>query len=118
MREPTCFGLTGEFITCTSLKNRQTDRPISLPVGTSSCSRCSVETSYSSSTYNPIRHIRCMATRCGSREKACASHYTSLRRSDTTSGTRRRQDSLMPCAFRGGSLPGGSYKHSVLSLYA
>jgi len=52
------------------------------------------------------------------RDKACASHYTSLRRSDTTSGTRRRQDSLMPCAFRGGSLPGGSYKHSFLSLYA
>jgi putative transposase len=52
------------------------------------------------------------------RDKACASHYTSLRRSDTTSGTRHRQDSLMPCAFRGGSLPGGSYKHSFLSLYA
>ncbi len=79
MREPTCFGLTGEFITCTSLKNRQTDRPISLPVGTSSCSRCSVETSYSSSTYNPIRHIRCMATRCGSRENAmCESFFATL----------------------------------------
>jgi putative transposase len=50
------------------------------------------------------------------RDKACASHYTSSRRSQTTSGTRRRQDSLLPCAFRGGSLPGGSYKHSFLSL--
>lgn len=46
----------------------------------------------------------------------CVSYYTSLRRSETTSGWRRRQDSLMPIAFRGASLPGGSYRHSFLSL--
>ncbi len=50
------------------------------------------------------------------RDKACVSHYTSSRRSETTSARRRRQDSLTPCAFRGGLLPGGSYRHSFLSL--
>ncbi|MCY1195031.1 Integrase core domain protein [compost metagenome] len=49
-------------------------------------------------------------------DKACVSHYTSSRRSETTSAWRRRQDSLTPCAFRGGLLPGGSYRHSFLSL--
>ncbi|MBB5547618.1 IS3 family transposase, partial [Paraburkholderia fungorum] len=32
-------------------------------------------------------------------DKACVSHYTSSRRSETTSGWRRRQDSLTPIAF-------------------
>ncbi|MBC8745803.1 DDE-type integrase/transposase/recombinase [Paraburkholderia sp. WC7.3b] len=50
------------------------------------------------------------------RDKACASHYTSSRRSETTSGWRRRQDSLTPIAFLGALLPGGSYRHSFLSL--
>jgi len=50
------------------------------------------------------------------RDKACVSHYTSLRRSETTSGWRRRQDSLTPIAFLGELLPGGSYRHSFLSL--
>jgi transposase InsO family protein len=49
-------------------------------------------------------------------DKACVSHYTSSRRSETTSRWRRRQDSLTPIAFRGASLPGGSYRHSFLSL--
>jgi putative transposase len=49
-------------------------------------------------------------------DKACVSHYTSSRRSETTSGWRRRQDSLTPIAFLGGLLPGGSYRHSFLSL--
>jgi putative transposase len=48
--------------------------------------------------------------------KACVSHYTSSRRSETTSGWRRRQDILTPIAFLGGLLPGGSYRHSFLSL--
>lgn len=50
------------------------------------------------------------------RDKACVSHYTSSRRSETTSGWRRRQDSLTPIAFLGELLPGGSYRHSFLSL--
>jgi putative transposase len=50
------------------------------------------------------------------RDKACVSHYTSSRRSETTSGWRRRQDSLTPIAFLGESAPGGSYRHSFLSL--
>jgi putative transposase len=49
-------------------------------------------------------------------DKACVSHYTSSRRSETTSGWRRRQDSLTPIAFLGELLPGGSYRHSFLSL--
>ena len=49
-------------------------------------------------------------------DKACVSHYTSSRRSETTSGWRRRQDILTPIAFLGGLLPGGSYRHSFLSL--
>jgi putative transposase len=49
-------------------------------------------------------------------DKACVSHYTSSRRSETTSGWRRRQDSLTPIAFLGGLLLGGSYRHSFLSL--
>jgi hypothetical protein len=50
------------------------------------------------------------------RDKACVSHYTSSRRSETTSGWRRRQDSLTAIAFLGGLLPRGSYRHSFLSL--
>jgi putative transposase len=49
-------------------------------------------------------------------DKACVSHYTSSRRSETTSGWRRRQDSLTPIAVLGESVPGGSYRHSFLSL--
>jgi putative transposase len=48
-------------------------------------------------------------------DKACVSHYTSSRRSETTSGWRRR-DSLTPIAFLGELLLGGSYRHSFLSL--
>jgi putative transposase len=49
-------------------------------------------------------------------DKACVSHYTSSRRSETTSGWRLRQDSLTPIAFLGELLLGGSYRHSFLSL--
>jgi len=57
-----------------------------------------------------------MSRRANCWDKACVSHYTSLRRSETTSGWRRRQDSLTPIAFLGESVPGGSYRHSFLSL--
>jgi transposase InsO family protein len=57
-----------------------------------------------------------MGTAGDAYDKACVSHYTSLRRSETTSGWRRRQDSLTPIAFLGESVPGGSYRHSFLSL--
>jgi putative transposase len=57
-----------------------------------------------------------MGTAGDAYDKACVSHYTSSRRSETTSGWRRRQDSLTPIAFLGESAPGGSYRHSFLSL--
>lgn len=49
-------------------------------------------------------------------EKGCASHCTSFARFDGTSEKRRRFDSLLPCFLAGGSSPGGSYRHSLLSL--
>jgi putative transposase len=50
------------------------------------------------------------------RAKAYASHCTSLVRSITTWATGARRSSLIPIAFRGGFLPGCSYRHSFLSL--
>ena len=47
--------------------------------------------------------------------KDYASHCTSSIRCDTTLFT-ARCDSLMPCAFRGGFSPGGSYRQSFLLL--
>jgi putative transposase len=48
--------------------------------------------------------------------KDYASHCTSWVRCDTTSLARRRCDSVMPWAFRGGLSPGCSYKQWFLSL--
>jgi len=50
--------------------------------------------------------------------KDYASHCTSWVRCDTTSLARRRCDSFMPWAFRGGLSPGCSYRQSFLSLQA
>src|ERR1700752_3037460 len=49
-------------------------------------------------------------------DKDYASHCTSWVRCDTTSLARRRCDSLMPWAFRGGLSPGCSYRQWFLSL--
>jgi hypothetical protein len=46
------------------------------------------------------------------------SHCTSWVRCDTTSLARRRRDSFMPWAFRGGLSPGCSYRQWFLSLQA
>ena len=50
--------------------------------------------------------------------KGYVSHCTSLVGFGTTSGKRRRFESFRPWALTGGSLPGCSYRHSFLSLYA
>ena len=50
------------------------------------------------------------------RDKAYVSHCTSFVRSKTTLRPGRLNESLVPCALRGGSSPGGSYRHSFLSL--
>ena len=50
------------------------------------------------------------------RDKAYVSHCTSFIRSDTTWRLGRRRESLVPCALRGASAAGGSYRHSFLSL--
>ena len=49
-------------------------------------------------------------------DKAYVSHCTSFVRSETMLRSRRLSESLVPCALRGGSAPGGSYRHSFLSL--
>jgi len=49
-------------------------------------------------------------------DKAYVSHCTSFARSETMLGSGRLSESLVPCALRGESAPGGSYRHSFLSL--
>ena len=49
-------------------------------------------------------------------DKDYVSHCTSTVRSDTTWESGRLRDSLTPIALRGGLLPGGSNRHSFLSL--
>jgi len=64
-------------------------------------------------------HIVCSMSRKGDCwDKGYASHCTSFARFDGTSGKRLRFDSLLPCFLTGGWSPGGSYRHSFLSLYA
>ncbi|MBV9669424.1 MAG: IS3 family transposase [Acidobacteriales bacterium] len=61
-------------------------------------------------------HIQISMSRRGNPwDKDYASHCTSSMRCDTTL-IRARCDSLMPCAFRGGFSPGGSYRQSFLLL--
>jgi putative transposase len=50
--------------------------------------------------------------------KAYVSHCTSFEHSGMTVVTSRRRKSFVPCAFRGRSGPGGSYRHSGLSVNA
>jgi putative transposase len=50
------------------------------------------------------------------RDKAYVSYCTSFAGSETTLTSRRLSESLVPCALRGESAPGGSYRHSFLSL--
>ena len=50
--------------------------------------------------------------------KGYASHCTSFVRFGATSGNRRRFESLRPMLLTGGASPGGSYRHSFLSLKA
>jgi putative transposase len=50
------------------------------------------------------------------RDKAYVSHCTSFARSMTIPGSGRRSASFVPCALRGESAPGGSNRHSFLSL--
>jgi putative transposase len=50
------------------------------------------------------------------RDKAYVSHCTSFARSETIPGSRRLSESLVPCALRGELAPGGSNRHSFLSL--
>ncbi len=49
-------------------------------------------------------------------QKGYASYCTSLVRFEGFSKTRGLLESLTPCIFRGGFVPGCSYKHSFLSL--
>lgn len=49
-------------------------------------------------------------------EKGYASHCTSFMSFDATSGKRRRCLSFLPWFLIGGSSPGCSYRHSLLSL--
>ena len=49
-------------------------------------------------------------------DKAYVSHCTSFAGSETTLASWRLSESLVPCALRGESAPGGSYRHSFLSL--
>jgi len=51
-------------------------------------------------------------------DNAYASHCTSFEHSGMTVVTSRRRERLVPCAFRGRSGPGGSYRHSGLSVNA
>ena len=48
--------------------------------------------------------------------KAYASHCTSFERIGVTVGNWRRAESLVPMRLVGGVSPGGSYRHSFLSL--
>lgn len=50
------------------------------------------------------------------RDKAYVSHCTSFARSETIPESRRLSESFVPCALRGESAPGGSNRHSFLSL--
>jgi hypothetical protein len=49
-------------------------------------------------------------------DKDYASYCTSCGPCVMFSGKRRRSESLIPCALRGGSGPGSSYSHMFLSL--
>jgi len=49
-------------------------------------------------------------------DKGYASYCTSCEPCTTLSGKRRLSDSLVPCALRGGSGPGSSYRNRFLSL--
>ena len=49
-------------------------------------------------------------------DKAYVSHCTSFARSETMLGSGRLSESLVPCALRGELAPGGSNRHSFLSL--
>jgi len=49
-------------------------------------------------------------------DKAYVSYCTSIAGSETTLDSRRLAESFVPCALRGDSGPGGSYRHSFLSL--
>ncbi len=51
-------------------------------------------------------------------DKDYVSHCTSFVRSERSVASRRRSESLVPGVLRGASSPGGSYRHSFLSLYA
>jgi putative transposase len=48
--------------------------------------------------------------------KGYVAYCASFARSERTRSPRRRDDSLAPCALRGASSPGGSNRHSFLSL--
>ena len=48
--------------------------------------------------------------------KTYVSHCTSFAGSETTLGSRRLSESFVPCALRGELAPGGSNRHSFLSL--
>ncbi len=50
------------------------------------------------------------------RDKAYVSHCTSFARSETIPGSGRLSESFVPCALRGELVPGGSNRHSFLSL--
>lgn len=49
-------------------------------------------------------------------DKAYVSHCTSFARSETIAGSGRLSESFVPCALRGELAPGGSNRHSFLSL--
>jgi putative transposase len=49
-------------------------------------------------------------------DKAYVSHCTSFARSETMFESRCLSESFVPCALRGGLAPGGSNRHSFLSL--
>lgn len=49
-------------------------------------------------------------------DNAYVSHCTSFARSETTLRSGRLSESFVPCALRGESAPGGSNRHSFLSL--
>ena len=49
-------------------------------------------------------------------DKTYVSHCTSFARSETTLGSGRLSESFVPCSLRGELGPGGSNRHSFLSL--
>jgi putative transposase len=77
-------------------------------------------TQYASAEYAAVlqasRMVPSMSRPANPYDKDYASYCTSCGPCVMFSGKRRRSESLIPCALRGGSGPGSSYSHMFLSL--